>query len=283
MTRPVTSRSRQGIVGRLASSRFVHHTMAASGAYAAANAILRRFPLVRRISDPGPALVRLTEVSCLPLLGEVFGPSGYGRAMSGRPRVETLADIGCSFGWFPCLVRALQPDDQPAGVLFDANSASCDEARWHLSANNLKRLHVIHGAVGVPDHTEAAHFHILPASTQSALSAPGPDHPYPIKGRAKVVAVPVVTVEKEWLRLGLPLPIDLMKIDVEGAEMDFLNSEQEFVCNVVRRVLIEWHGWRVPFAQLTEWFLRRGWKMESEWERSENMGVVSFRNERWDC
>ena len=58
-------------------------------------------------------------------------------------------------------------------------------------------------------------------------------------------------------------PIDLLHIDIQGAEAAFVEGNMEHISRHVRRVLIGTHS-RAIEGQLCKWFLSHGWQMEME-------------------
>lgn len=64
------------------------------------------------------------------------------------------------------------------------------------------------------------------------------------------ISVPVVDVGIVWVEHFPTEPVvDLLKIDIEGTEMDFLRGNPEFMARVAA-VLIEWHKWICTFDQV---------------------------------
>ena len=69
---------------------------------------------------------------------------------------------------------------------------------------------------------------------------------------------------------------DLLKIDIEGSEMNFLQAEASFLTRV-QSVLIEWHKWRVSLKDVTDFLARNGLVYVKTLEENENMGTAFFR------
>lgn len=70
--------------------------------------------------------------------------------------------------------------------------------------------------------------------------------------------------------------IDLLHIDIQGAEADYVEGNAEGLAAHVRRVLIGTHN-RVVEGRLVAWFLAAGWRMEME--RPAIMPLVQGRPE----
>jgi FkbM family methyltransferase len=58
-------------------------------------------------------------------------------------------------------------------------------------------------------------------------------------------------------------PVDLLHIDIQGAEVDFIRGNFDAITAHVKRVLIGTHS-RVIEGQLCDWFARHGWRMEMD-------------------
>jgi FkbM family methyltransferase len=213
------------------------------------------------------------------LAEEMFSGPGYREAIA-LHEVRTFVDLGCNIGWFACFLAEMQPGIEVSGLMFDADPRVIRHALWHLNANALKNVEVIHGVVGVVEGASDASFFINPASTQSAVKAFGKNHPFPIKGKVQEVRVPVFNVEREWEVRYRTTPIDLLKIDIEGAELDFLRSEIDFIKKSVRVIVCEWHNWHVTLLQLEELMSSHGFTLVSVTEQDENGGVVILTNKR---
>jgi len=183
--------------------------------------------------------------------------------------VSSFIDLGCNAGWFALWLEAELPDPERAGLLIDANQFIVAEADWHLKRNRLRRQQVVYGAVGLPPEAKSAVFHILPSASQSSLLEYEPGKQLPVKGRIKDVAVPAISVRREWGARFEGRPVDLMKIDIEGNELDFIRHEGEFIQTNVRTILLEWHKWHTALADLDRalrdiGFMRRGTYHENE-------------------
>jgi hypothetical protein len=63
--------------------------------------------------------------------------------------------------------------------------------------------------------------------------------------------------------LGRGQMIDLLHIDIQGAEFDYVTGNFPAIEAHVRRVLIGTHS-RLIEGQLTGWFLDRGWTLEMD-------------------
>jgi hypothetical protein len=74
--------------------------------------------------------------------------------------------------------------------------------------------------------------------------------------------------------------IDLLKIDIEGSELEFIQREIAFLQSSVARVVCEWHTWHVSFDDIHSFFLANKFELFVIVETDENGGVAVFNNTR---
>jgi len=95
------------------------------------------------------------------------------------------------------------------------------------------------------------------------------------------VTVPTVSVGDEWQRLfGIAL-VDLLKVDVEGKELDLFTYEASFIQQRVRRVIVEWHKWAVSLADLDTQLSVIGFQRHGVFDESQLTGLAVY-NRRSD-
>ena len=247
------------------------------GVYQIANACLSRFPILKKIGDT-EIVVKINSVAGLALAEEILGGAGYRPALEGYS-IKTFVDLGCNVGWFPCLLAAYQFSENPMGIMVDGDPDVINSARWHLEKNNLTRCEIIHGVVGVSDNSNTIIFNINPSNTQSSIKKFAANHPFPLKGKVKEEWVPSLTLSKEWKSRFGETPIDLLKIDIEGAELEFLKKEIDFIISKVRRIVCEWHEWHVTLSEIKGYLESKNFVMGLILEKDEKGGVVIFDNE----
>jgi FkbM family methyltransferase len=143
------------------------------------------------------------------------------------------------------------------------------EAAWHMEQNGLRDFSVVHGAVGLPPGQSSTTFHLHPTSAASSVLPYQPHQQLPVKGKITNVTVPAISVAREWTRRFGDVCVDLLKVDIEGKEFDFVAYESVFLRRWVRRIVVEWHKWCVSLSQLDALlelirFVRRGVHGETE-------------------
>lgn len=268
--------NRSGFIARIARYPIVHKIIAKSGLYYLGNRILNSFPIYKKLFK-SPVIIRINSVAALSLAEEFIDNKGYSSAINGY-KVETFIDLGCNVGWFPCLLASIQNSAKPIGLMIDGDPEMIESSRWHISRNKLPGCEVIHGAVGCSEGLKEIKFHINPSNTQSSLKTFAKNHPFPIKGASRELKVPCVNVSQEWKGRYDSRFVDLLKIDIEGAELDFLKLEKDFIVNHVRRIVCEWHEWHVTFSEVNNFLSLANFHLIEVLEKDEKGGVAVFEN-----
>jgi FkbM family methyltransferase len=165
-------------------------------------------------------------------------------------KVSTVADIGCNVGYFACLL-AMKYGKGIKGIMVDANPAVIEEAKWHINANRLKDMKVVHGIVGSDSHD----FFIFEADTCSTAQL-GPAQAPDMK-RFHRIEAPLIDFKSEWTKHLGSSRCDVLKVDIEGSEMEFLRGNASFL-PLVDNVFIEWHKYRVPFEEMDRFLKQYG-------------------------
>jgi FkbM family methyltransferase len=241
-----------------------------------ANLLLGRFPLQRRLKPRG-LVYRVTSLDQFSIATGLLVRDEYGPVLDGRP-IETLIDLGCNAGWFTLWLDARTQNPQLKGLLVDANPRMVAEATWHMQQNRLADCIVVHGAVGLPADQSSTTFHIHPSSSASSVLLYEPRKQLPVKGKIVDVAVPAVSVATEWQSHFGSAAVDLMKIDIEGMELDLVVKEGAFLERRVKRLVIEWHKWCVSLAQLESHLKSIGFEQCKSFGESELVGLALFKN-----
>lgn len=68
-------------------------------------------------------------------------------------------------------------------------------------------------------------------------------------GVTGVVSVPAITLEKFIKDEKVTLPIDVLKIDIEGAETDVINTTSAKVLGQVKQIPVEFHDFLIPTVE----------------------------------
>lgn len=230
--------------------------------------------LLKIISIPLPLGQSAISVRCwsdIVAYMEIFHAGVYDPVFLEAP-IETYCDLGCQSGFalfrLGCIKR---PPVQ--GLLIDGNPHAIQRCKENIFQSNYRGIHIIHGVVGSDEEENNgfAPFAIRPNELECSLA----DKLSANEG--SVLQVPIVNLEKEWLRHIGPRPCDLLKVDVEGAEKIILQKESAFFTRV-KRCVLEWHGSKTNRLEIVALFERLGFgEFEVLWD-SPQAGVLACRN-----
>lgn len=190
---------------------------------------------------------------------EIFVQGEYGPAFDALPLPERWIDLGCHAGFFSLYVlwrRAqMRRAGRPEALLVDADSRMALPVEELLRINRLHdRLVFAHGVIargdGVRDFRERGYM-------ASSVADLGP-------GDGALRRVPVLTAVDLIARFRPPY--DLVKVDIEGSEFDFVTG-YDALLGFTKAVLLEWHAsdhqGRGPAALGAE-LHRRGFRVTRE-------------------
>jgi FkbM family methyltransferase len=267
-----------GLVVQFGRFRWLHHVVAALRIVPVAGFVLRRYPLHRRV-NPSGMFYRVTSLDQLSLEYEVFVHQSYSPAVVDYT-IGSFIDLGCNAGLFALWLSTVQPNPQRIGLLVDAHPHMVAEATWHMYRNGLSRCAVTHGAVGLSPNVKSAIFHLHPSIAASSLLSVKPRDQLPVKGRVADVVVPAISVQHEWNRLFGNTDVDLMKIDIEGAELDFVQHEGQFLLDRVRRLIVEWHKSVVSLNQLDAQLASVGFERCGVYDESNLTGIALYQTRK---
>lgn len=268
--------ARGGLLHRLGQFPFVHRIAADLRIYQLLNWWLSKYPLVRILPNSGMN-IQICSIASLVLAEEMFEEGCYASPLK-EWSVNTVVDLGCNVGWFPCLLKEVGEVASLEGILVDADPSLASSVGWHLQKNGFSGCSFLHGAVGCPASSKEIIFHINPSNTQSSLNPFDDSHPFPVKGTIREVVVPCLRVSKEWeSRFGERI-IDVMKVDIEGAEMDFFREEIIFIKEKVKRIIVEWHAWKCSLEEISILLEKNSFLHVQILEKDDLGGVAVFTN-----
>lgn len=234
---------------------------------------LRQFPCYRFLAG-SEIQYRLRSYASLGLEKEIMQAKGYDRAIL-QKELKTFVDLGCNIGLFACRAAHLTHHPDLKALLIDANPRILEETRWHLKRNQFKNMIPIWGVVGVSESRGKIEFFLNDFNVCSSVS-PAVVKASPKYSRWEKIEVPVLWVEKLWQQhFPNEARCNLLKIDIEGAELDFLEKEKEFLKRV-DALIVEWHKLQVNFIKLSEVLAEQNFKMETIFEENEQVGVSYF-------
>ncbi|MEA2154982.1 MAG: hypothetical protein QOE11_1122 [Solirubrobacteraceae bacterium] len=149
-------------------------------------------------------------------------------------------DVGCNVGYTALLAAGIVG---PSGrvVALDAQRECAEATRRNAQLNGLGQVEVLHSAAGAG--SGEAEVIVTQDPLWTRLASVG-EHPLEVR-RDRVA---VTSVDDLVARLALPA-VDVVKIDVEGAELDVLTGMQRVLAQQRPFVIAEMHGLNAEFCR----------------------------------
>jgi FkbM family methyltransferase len=208
----------------------------------ACGSLRRRLAMALRVyyfSDLGLSLPLSHGLDC-PLaheeerisLAEIFFEGVYDDFLDEGPLPERWIDLGCHAGYFSLWLewrrRRAGLTSPSAALLVDADSRRMAGVTHLIELNRLTaEWSVVHGAIAKGSGSLTFYERDFMASSATSDNS------------GSVVTVPILTPEK--IRALFPPPYDLIKVDIEGGEVEFLAC-YETLWRDAKKMLLEWHG-----------------------------------------
>lgn len=128
--------------------------------------------------------------------------------------------------------------------MVDGNPKVLAEAEEHLKINFIQGVKVLNGLVGFSHEKIEADFFINEFA-HIASTATGKNNPdVPRAGNISKIKIKCLDIEKEWVKNFGVMQIDLVKIDIEGMELEFFRNSANFLARC-KNLIFEWHKWQV--------------------------------------
>jgi len=237
-----------------------------------ADTYLGRFPIKRR--TPSGLVYEVDSVPSLVVANEIFSTDAYVKPVA-RIQPKTFVDLGSNVGYFPLLVAEVMRSRSIKGLCIEPNPQLHPRIEFHLRANGLGDVHSLRGVVGDNHSGPEVDFFLNPSYIASSLT--GEFNPLLlVGGRVQKIKVPVIDLAQEWRRHFGAERIDLIKIDIEGAEIAFLKAHSSFLKGV-GAVLIEWHSWVTTLEEVSSVLGLSGFALESVGQVDRHAGTAVFR------
>lgn len=167
---------------------------------------------------------------------EVFLEQEYAGLLRFTPPPVRWVDLGAYAGYFSAWIvwhrnRMKIRDSGPEALLIDADVRSGALIDTFLKASNLTgKILFRNGAIAAGSGTcRFVSRSYMSSSLASNAVSPG-----------EVVEVPILSAQD--IMTSLPPPYDLVKVDIEGAEFEFLRDHRAFLCHC-QYLVMEWHSW----------------------------------------
>ncbi|MBC7980536.1 MAG: FkbM family methyltransferase [Armatimonadetes bacterium] len=168
---------------------------------------------------------------------EIFVNDEYAPALQQICLPQRWLDLGCHAGYFSLYLVWLRAriglDNDFRALLIDGDSRVTTAVQKLIESNRLQeRLEFQMGAIA----TGAS----LKSFVERPFMSSGTVSVSPSQTDGTVRQVPTLPAD-QILKL-LPAPYDLVKVDIEGGEYDFLMAYRP-VLDQTRHLLLEWHSW----------------------------------------
>ena len=263
----------RNLIKKLSASDSLRGAVKALHLHVLANGFLKMFPVVKTL--PGSGLrYRARRLESLVLSVEIFDKEQlYELTQPADRGIQTFVDLGCNTGYFSLWLAHKLGKRDLSGLIIDGNPEAVEDARWHAETNHLDKVKVMQGLVGVPSASGSAEFFVHISNVRSMAAAPqqtGPD-----STGWKAIKVPCLNVNENWEKNIPGQRCDLLKMDIEGAELDFIRLEKEFL-KKVQVIIAEWHKRQVQFADLQQELVAQGFKLKSILSEEAELGTAVF-------
>lgn len=211
-----------------------------------ASKLLAVRPLHRRL--PAGTRYRVRYGESLLMADEIFKRQVYRDPFTDR-MVRSFVDLGSNVGYFTCYALDRTGPDV-VGLSVDANPKMADETKWHIEQSGRPRVRGEWAVVGFPLDVDKAPFFLNPSNISGSATVLNPN--IPAKGAQEEITVPTVDLNKAWRAHAGDLPVDVLKVDVEGFELKVLATIPALL-ERTNTVVLEWHKWitdRAPIDAL---------------------------------
>ena len=263
------------IISKLSRSALARRLVTGLRLHLLGNWWLRKFPQVKRMPGSG-VIYRATRLESIPLADEMFERGTLYEAGLLPDDFTHFADLGCNVGYFTCWLAHLAKGRILSGIMIDANPTAVMEAAWHAQANGWTNVHALHGIVGESGSGGAQDFFVYESNICSMAQMPDVKA-MGLKGKWAKISVPCLRVEERWRQRFGNARCHLLKVDIEGSEMNFLESEKSFL-RQVDCILLEWHKWRVQLADVKTFLATERFELVKVLEENDQMGTAFFKH-----
>ncbi len=156
------------------------------------------------------------------------------------PRGGVFFDVGANLGFFSLLAAHLSGLDAGRVYAFEAAPDNAEAIRVNAALNAIPNVEVL--AVAVADRAGRGRLQVVDDQSWSKLADYG-EHPF----TERIVDVELVAID-DLVASGRVPPPDLVKIDVEGAELAVLAGMRETLARHRPAIICELHDTHEPFV-----------------------------------
>ncbi len=247
------------------------------GVHRLVNRFLSARPVVKTLPGSGVRF-RAVRLESIPLGVEMLeeGKTYDREYLQSLGPIESFADLGCNVGYFSVLLAHLGRGRALRGLMVDANPEVVGEAEWHAQNNaELRDAKAVWGLVGETGSGETGDFYVYSSNICSSRQ-PVPAGGASLPGTWSAVKAPRLVIGDLWRSQFGELRCQLLKVDVEGAELDFFRLETSFLQRV-NIIILEWHKWSVKLSDIESLLRANGFALDKIFEENAELGTCAFR------
>jgi FkbM family methyltransferase len=149
---------------------------------------------------------------------------------------DTVVDCGANIGCFALYMSSLAPGIRL--FCFEPGAKTFERLQFNIAANRLQNQ-VAAFRAAIWDREAIQELRLVSVSGDASIFT-RPDHP-----TLSTQLVPCISLPKAFSKYGVE-EVDLLKIDVEGSELEILRGASDLDWGRVRRVVMECHDFIRP-------------------------------------
>jgi FkbM family methyltransferase len=178
--------------------------------------------------------------SAVETFSEIFNHAGHMRLREFIPQNgQTILDIGANQGFYTMRAKYYAP--QSRILAFEPNPCEYAMLQKNIAGNNLDGVEAVRRAVGV-ESSEITMEIVPQIGPIGGRSVRIPERKWMKDEFVKTISVQSVSLDEilETYNIG---SVDILKMDVEGMELDILSHFHRFAC--VERIVLEYHSMQI--------------------------------------
>jgi FkbM family methyltransferase len=259
-------------ITKLAGMPIVHKAIRTFRIQQVASRALSIVPFKRKLPRTG-AEYRVRFLESFLMADEIFQREIYREAFEDLA-VETFMDLGSNVGYFTLFAAEHTGRKDLYGISVDGNGDMARETGWHVEHNHLSNTRARHGVVGYPAGVTEATFYVNPSNVASSAQ-PVLNPNVPAKGESVPVKVAAIDLVREWRELAGDRRVNLLKVDIEGFECDFIKNTTALL-DITDRLVLEWHKWVTTRDAIDALLAERGFRIRKVISEDPHCGVAIY-------
>lgn len=226
-------------------SRLMRLTLNYLGLRPALRGLLRVLPVYNRVPR-SPLVFRITSAADLLTSRELFRGGEYDALRELGP-IGSFVDAGCNCGYFTLFAASLGQPHSVSALAIDAHPDMVAATQWHLDRNGLTGIRAVWGLLGSQQAEHDIFFMHVDSPGSSRIPVTPDINVTPRPWRS--ISVPTMSLAEEWQKHFGNMGCDILKIDIEGSELDLIRHDQRFLF-LASAILVEIHKWLISVPEL---------------------------------